>query len=143
MYRVKRDLDDFSAAHRLINGYVGKCQNLHGHNYKVQVVLESKKLDHTGFVIDFSVIKQLFNHWVQNNWDHVTLVLEEDTPLLEFLQKQEMKYFSFANIANTTVEALSEYLFQIFDDILSQFQHIDLYEVTIKETANCCASFCR
>jgi 6-pyruvoyltetrahydropterin/6-carboxytetrahydropterin synthase len=46
----------FSAAHRLLN-YNGKCENLHGHNYKVEVALHGDKLVN-GMLIDFSLLKQ-------------------------------------------------------------------------------------
>ncbi|MBM3813234.1 MAG: 6-carboxytetrahydropterin synthase QueD [Acidimicrobiia bacterium] len=48
----------FAAAHQLRN-YKGKCENLHGHNYKVEVTLESEELNRTGLVADFSDLKRL------------------------------------------------------------------------------------
>jgi len=47
----------FSAAHFLRN-YKGKCENLHGHNWKVEVTVSSETLDDTGMVIDFTILKQ-------------------------------------------------------------------------------------
>ena len=47
----------FSAAHSLRN-YKGKCENLHGHNWKVEVTVSSKTLDDTGMVIDFTALKK-------------------------------------------------------------------------------------
>ena len=43
----------FAAGHALRN-YKGKCENVHGHNYKVQVMIEGEKLDETGLLVDFS-----------------------------------------------------------------------------------------
>ncbi len=49
--------DYFSAAHNL-RGYKGKCEELHGHNFKVKAVIASSKLDKLGMVADFHIIKQ-------------------------------------------------------------------------------------
>ncbi len=48
----------FAAAHNL-RGYKGKCEDLHGHNYKVRVVLAGKELDHVGLLYDFVHLKQV------------------------------------------------------------------------------------
>ncbi|MBA5942452.1 MAG: 6-carboxytetrahydropterin synthase QueD [Methanophagales archaeon] len=47
---------DFSAAHSL-SRHPGKCKNLHGHTYKVDVVVEGEKREDTGCVADFADIK--------------------------------------------------------------------------------------
>ncbi|MBX9706042.1 MAG: 6-carboxytetrahydropterin synthase, partial [Gammaproteobacteria bacterium] len=39
MYVIKKQLDTFSAAHRLTKGYQGKCKDLHGHDYQVEITL--------------------------------------------------------------------------------------------------------
>ena len=46
----------FAAAHALRN-YYGKCENLHGHNYRVQVGMEGSELDEGGLLYDFSKLK--------------------------------------------------------------------------------------
>ncbi len=56
MYEVSVD-ETFAAAHNLRN-YKGKCENLHGHNYKVRVTLAGKELDSTGLLYDFVHLKQ-------------------------------------------------------------------------------------
>ncbi|MGA8035676.1 MAG: 6-carboxytetrahydropterin synthase QueD [Candidatus Acidiferrales bacterium] len=57
MFEVSVD-DSFAAAHNLRN-YKGKCENLHGHNYKVRVTLAGKELDATGLLYDFVHLKQV------------------------------------------------------------------------------------
>ena len=56
MYQVSIETH-FSAAHRLRN-YKGLCENLHGHNWKVEATVCSEKLDNAGMVIDFNILKQ-------------------------------------------------------------------------------------
>src|ERR1041384_2988465 len=48
----------FAAAHALRN-YKGGCENLHGHNFKVQVVLAGERLDEAGLLVDFIDVKNL------------------------------------------------------------------------------------
>jgi len=47
----------FSGAHRLRYLH-GKCEELHGHNWKIEVSVTSPKLNHEGVVIDFTILKQ-------------------------------------------------------------------------------------
>lgn len=57
MYEVNVE-ETFAAAHNLRN-YKGKCEDLHGHNYKIRVVLAGKELDSTGLLYDFVNLKQV------------------------------------------------------------------------------------
>ena len=49
--------ETFAAGHALRN-YKGKCENVHGHNYKVRVVVTGEQLDQTGLVYDFVEMKK-------------------------------------------------------------------------------------
>jgi 6-pyruvoyltetrahydropterin/6-carboxytetrahydropterin synthase len=57
MFEVSVD-EMFSAGHAL-RGYKGKCENPHGHNYKIRVVLEGPDLDSIGLLFDFVHLKQI------------------------------------------------------------------------------------
>jgi 6-pyruvoyltetrahydropterin/6-carboxytetrahydropterin synthase len=48
----------FAAGHALRN-YHGKCENVHGHNYRCQVTLEGERLDGTGLLMDFVALKRV------------------------------------------------------------------------------------
>ena len=50
--------ETFAAGHALRN-YRGKCENVHGHNYKVQVTVEGEELNSIGLLVDFADIKKL------------------------------------------------------------------------------------
>ena len=67
MYQVSVE-ESFSAGHAL-RGYKGKCENLHGHNYKVRVTLEGPTLDSVGLLYDFVYLKQIM-HGVIQALDH-------------------------------------------------------------------------
>ncbi len=47
----------FSSAHQL-RGYKGKCENLHGHNYKIEIYARGRELDNIGLLVDFGELKE-------------------------------------------------------------------------------------
>jgi 6-pyruvoyltetrahydropterin/6-carboxytetrahydropterin synthase len=63
----------FSAAHHL-RDYEGKCERIHGHNYKVELQLKSPIVDRSGMVADFTVIRQVLDKLLQR-FDHQDLNL--------------------------------------------------------------------
>lgn len=142
MFQITRKLKSFSAAHRLINGYRGKCANLHGHNYGVKVILGCEQLDKYGFVIDFSEIKTVCDNWVQEHWDHATLVLDTDAPLLAFLEREQSKHYVIAGYPNTTAEVLATELFRLLTPKIAAVTEAKLLKVEVAETDNCLASYC-
>lgn len=58
----------FSAGHALRN-YRGKCENVHGHNYRCQVTIEGEQLDATGLLVDFVELKKIVRS-VIDRMDH-------------------------------------------------------------------------
>jgi len=56
--------DTFAAGHAL-RGYRGKCENPHGHNYKVQVTLKGESLDNIGLLFDFKDLKIAMNEIIE------------------------------------------------------------------------------
>lgn len=56
MFEVSVD-ETFSSGHAL-RGYKGKCENVHGHNYKVRVTLAGPELDSIGLLYDFVHLKE-------------------------------------------------------------------------------------
>lgn len=62
----------FDAAHYL-PGYDGKCRNLHGHTWKLEVEVSGLVTPGTGMVIDFVYLKNLVNDEVISKLDHTCL----------------------------------------------------------------------
>ena len=58
----------FASAHALRN-YKGRCENVHGHNWKVRVVIEGEKLDATGMLVDFLDVKSFMGE-ILDRIDH-------------------------------------------------------------------------
>lgn len=69
----------FDAAHRLLN-YNGPCANLHGHTYKLQVIL-SNSVQKNGMVIDFSDLKKIVMEKVISKLDHkfINKIIKQST----------------------------------------------------------------
>ncbi len=57
MYKVSKRLE-IAGSHHLSLNYESKCEKLHGHNWIVQIYVESEKLDENGMVLDFTRIKK-------------------------------------------------------------------------------------
>ncbi|APV45493.1 6-pyruvoyltetrahydropterin/6-carboxytetrahydropterin synthase [Dehalogenimonas formicexedens] len=85
----------FDAAH-FLRGYQGKCENLHGHRYKVAVKVSSATLNETGLVIDFREIKDALKP-VIDRFDHTLL---NDVPPFDQINP------SAENLARTIFEAI-------------------------------------
>lgn len=65
MYTVIKTIE-VSGAHRLNLSYRSKCENLHGHNWKITVYCRSKELNQDGMVVDFSHLKNI----IKKQLDH-------------------------------------------------------------------------
>ena len=88
MYKIKV-ISHFSGAHNLRN-YKGKCEALHGHNWKIEVVVASDKLNDIGMVMDFGDLKKLTED-VLSKLDHGYLndieYFKENNPCSEVIAK--------------------------------------------------------
>ncbi|MEM4460607.1 MAG: 6-pyruvoyl tetrahydropterin synthase family protein [Nanopusillaceae archaeon] len=109
----------FAAAHRLIN-HSGKCKNLHGHEWYVNVYLsvpEKIRLQNYHKISfdfnDFSVLKD----WIDANLDHALLIAEYDKELLKVAKKLKTKYFV---LPDTSAEEIAIFLKKKFQDILNK-----------------------
>ena len=111
----------FSAAHA-IRGHTGGCQNLHGHNYRVRVVVASEKLDELGMVIDFADLKTIVGR-VVGKFDHAVI---NDFP-------------PFDAERNTTAEELARYVHEEVGRLLPAGRTVR--RVEIWETDSSSASY--
>lgn len=91
----------FSAAHCL-RGYQGKCERLHGHNYRVRLTVAGPDLDDIGLLVDFKELKRRLNAAVEP-LDHAYL-----NELEPFREK------------NPSAENIAAYLFAVLDHDLSR-----------------------
>ena len=83
--------DTFAAGHFLRN-YKGKCENPHGHNYKVRVTLQGPDLDKAGLLLDFKDLKDVMKH-VVDRLDHQMINDIEPFTVLNPSAENLAKYF--------------------------------------------------
>jgi 6-pyruvoyltetrahydropterin/6-carboxytetrahydropterin synthase len=86
----------FAAGHALRN-YKGKCENIHGHNWRVRVVIEGEQLDGTGLLVDFIDVKDLMG----------SVIARLDHQFLNEVAPFDVKNPSAENIAEYFYEQMS------------------------------------
>ena len=125
MYEV-RVTADFAAAH-FLRDYHGKCENLHGHNYKVYAHVKGSSLDEGGMLLDFTVLKDTLRK-VCGLLDHTNL---NDNPYFDQNPSAErIARFIYENI----VERIPELAF-------TSEEKTHLYAVDVFETETSRARF--
>ncbi|MDR2151110.1 MAG: 6-carboxytetrahydropterin synthase QueD [Spirochaetaceae bacterium] len=108
---------EFAAAH-FLSDYWGKCEQLHGHNYRVRVWFRGATLDRTGMLADFALLKQALRGII-TPLDHSNL---NDNPVFD---------------NNPSAERIAEYIFNLLRPalILLQVNPELLYAVDVHETS--------
>ncbi|MEJ2364029.1 MAG: 6-carboxytetrahydropterin synthase QueD [Deltaproteobacteria bacterium] len=120
MYELKI-ITEFSAAHNLRN-FRGKCEALHGHNWKVEVVLSGKNLDDSGVVLDFAEVKAATSE-IMSEIDHRYL---NDLPF--FVEN------------NPSSENIARYIFHRLQQKIDN-DRVRIRRVTAWESQDACASY--
>ncbi|HPR64604.1 MAG TPA: 6-carboxytetrahydropterin synthase QueD [Thermoanaerobaculia bacterium] len=122
MYAVSREID-FSSAHA-IRDHQGGCQHMHGHNYRLTVVVKSETLNSMGMVIDFKDLNEILKSVVRS-FDHAVL---NEVPPFDHM--------------NPTAENMARYF---FEQIESKVTHsgIQVERVELRETPTACAYYMR
>ena len=111
--------DHFSAAHQLRDS-AGKCENLHGHNWQVDVVVEAEGLTEGGVVIDFDILKKHIKELL-DRFDHRVL--------------NDIPYFQDVN---PSAENIAHY---VFGELKRVCHSARIKKVTVWETGSCGASY--
>jgi 6-pyruvoyltetrahydropterin/6-carboxytetrahydropterin synthase len=112
----------FAAGHALRN-YKGRCENVHGHNFRVRVTLEGEKLDDTGLLVDFLDVKRSMGEIIAR-LDHV--FLNEIAPF-------DVRNPSAENIAEYFHEELSRRLAE--NPVPVHISEVRIWETDIQSAA--------
>jgi 6-pyruvoyltetrahydropterin/6-carboxytetrahydropterin synthase len=83
----------FASAHALRN-YKGRCENTHGHNWRVEVVIEGERLDDTGMLVDFIDVKNLMAR------------------IIDPIDHQFLNEIPPFDVVNPSAENIAEYFYQ-------------------------------
>lgn len=145
---VAKEYLSFSSAHFItLAGH--QCESLHGHNYRVGVVVEGDVDPECAFVVDFAVLKRIVRPYTQA-LDHRVLLPTNNAKLklTERGESLEVEYlgahrFTFPKsncallpITNTTAEMIAEYLaHRIRDDLRQEdLNRLEAIEVEVEES---------
>jgi 6-pyruvoyltetrahydropterin/6-carboxytetrahydropterin synthase len=122
MFQVSVE-ETFSSGHAL-RGYRGKCENVHGHNYRVQVTLTGPQLDRIGLLVDFTELKRVVRG------------------IIAVLDHQFLNDLDAFKIVNPSAENLAKYF---YDETQRQLTSLPagaaISEVTVWETDTASARF--
>ncbi|MBE6049921.1 MAG: 6-carboxytetrahydropterin synthase QueD [Clostridium sp.] len=137
MYCLKVE-HSFDSAH-FLHGYEGKCGNIHGHRWKVEVEIKSEELKRTGqcfgMVVDFSDLKKDVKEIV-DYYDHA-LIIESNSMREETLNCLKQDGFRIIEVEfRPTAENFSKYFFKYIED-----KGYTVNRVSVYETPNNCATY--
>lgn len=132
-YTVSKEYT-FEAAHRLLENYIGKCTNNHGHSWVIKLFVESNELDEKGMVIDFQEMKKLKN-WIDDELDHTTILWEKD-PMCDYIRNSGQRLFT--TIGNPTSEKIGEIIFKEASHMFNN-QTVKVICVEVSETCTSAA----
>jgi 6-pyruvoyltetrahydropterin/6-carboxytetrahydropterin synthase len=114
-------ISHFAAAHQL-RGFEGGCENLHGHNWKVEVYIAGDKLEENGLLIDFKIIKA------------------QTDKLLDSLDHKFLNELDPFSTLNPSSENIACHLFKSLSLQLNA-PNIKVSKVTVWESETACASY--
>lgn len=120
MYRLTIHTS-FAAAHNLRH-YQGDCENLHGHNWKVEVTVAARDLDQAGLGIDFKVLKK------------------ETGRQLELLDHKYLNEIPPFDRLSPSSENIARFLFERLGERLNN-ENIRVEMVNVWESDRACASY--
>ena len=114
--------ETFAAGHALRN-YHGKCENVHGHNYRIRATLQGAELDSIGLLVDFVQVKKLMQT-VVDRLDHQFL---NDLPPF--------------NALNPSAENIAKYFYDEISGGLNGDGRVTLRQIKIWETDTTSATY--
>lgn len=113
--------DSFAAAHRLV-GYKGKCEELHGHNFAVEVYLSGESLGDDGMLVDFKTIKANLQK------------------VLDVLDHKYINDIPFFAEQAASAECIAMYIFTEMEKLIGG-ERVSVSKVTVWESEKACAIY--
>lgn len=137
MYRLKTSAT-FDSAHFLA-GYEGKCANIHGHCWRLEVEISGEGVQEEGtkrgMLIDFGDLKKAVRG-LADSFDH-TLIYEKDSLRPATIEALKAEGFSLTEVGfRPTAENFAKHFFELLTE-----QGLKVSKVTVYETADNCAEY--
>ena len=114
--------ETFAAGHALRN-YRGKCENVHGHNYRAEVTLRGAELNAIGLLVDFVELKRVV-HAVLDRMDH-----------------QWLNDFPPFDVLNPSAENMAKYIYDEVSAALTAQEGVRVASVRLWETDTASAAY--
>jgi 6-pyruvoyltetrahydropterin/6-carboxytetrahydropterin synthase len=114
-------LTHFAAAHNLLN-YQGDCENLHGHNWKVEVTVNTENLDKAGLGIDFKILKK------------------HTKEIMNYLDHKYLNDLDAFNGISPSSEHISKFIYDQLAESLAEYD-VSLEKITVWESDNAYATY--
>jgi len=108
MYSLKVE-GVFSSAHNL-RGYKGKCEDLHGHNWRVEICVKSRELDKIGILLDFKYLKKKLN------------------AVLEGMDHKYLNKLAYFKKINPTSENIAKYIYNKLKQYIPALKSVTVWE---------------
>jgi len=110
------------------------CNMMHGYALAFSFKFEASTLDHNNWVVDFGGLKWL-KAWLENQFDHTTLVAQDDPEMETFRMLHDKKLIDMRVIPGVGCEKTAEY---VFDHVASQIDslyagRVKLISVEVRE----------
>ena len=140
MYTIETKVG-FEAAHRLysVNTYSEECRdNIHGHSYKVKLVVGRNELNNAGMVMDFKLLKKIVHSEI-DKYDH-SCILRKIDPLAKpiFINCKKVSLID----DNPTAEWMSkEFFLAVSSELTKVDEELRLISVSVQETENNIATY--
>ncbi len=131
----------FCAGHRLV-GHEGKCQNLHGHNYVVEIYVTGEEQDAVGRILDFKKLKQSVNGWLDEHWDHAFILWKNDANGLAAI-RMSTPHRIYELDTNPTAENMAIHLLDVVCPKILQGTGATAFKVRLWESEETCAEVSR
>jgi len=136
---IIRKLFKFENAHIVRGCSTQKCsENIHGHSYKVEVLLESNYLDHGQMVYDFGLMKQYIKELI-DAFDHsITLWTEDDNDYIEAMKKHSARWVELP--VSPSAEQFSRVIYLMVERVLectgmvNGERNVKLHSIIVHET---------
>lgn len=135
MYTVTTE-SSFDAAHFLAD-YNGKCRNLHGHRWRVQIEIAGEELKEDGMVVDFTEVKNALREMTEY-LDHCLIIEKNSLKPLTYQALQEEDFRIVEVPFRPTAEHFSRYFFEQMEQ-----RGYQVYRAVVYETPNNCAAYGR
>lgn len=123
-------------------GHEGKCQNLHGHNYVVEIYVTGQEQDSVGRILDFKQLKNAINGWLDDNWDHTFILWDQDENGLAAIRSSQ-PHRVYELDCNPTAENMAIHLLDVVCPKVLAGSGATAFKVRLWESEETCAEVSR